>query len=1621
MRLAVIVALLSFLVPARAADPQLELRPGDRIAIVGNALAERMQHDGQFEVALHRAFPEHRLSLRNLGFSGDGVRGGQRTAGFGSQEEWLARVEADVVIAFVGFGESFEGPDGVRAFGDDLGAWLAQLQGDGRRVMLVGPTPGEDTANERLPSARSHRERLAPYANAMADMAARHGVPFVDPLTTLRDAFAAPGDVTINGVHLNEAGHRLLTEALFAGIAGAGEPAPLEEGFDDLRMSVLLKNAYWHNRYRATDGYNVYGGRSSLTYDGVTNFEVLQRELEILDALCDRTDAFSWLVAQGLQDDQFALALEVGRVKVPDPIPVETNKPGDGPDGAHVYRDGTMALDSMTVASGLEAQLFVDESMFPEFVNPVQMAFDTAGRLWVAVWPTYPHGLPDDVGGASIGQGLDALLVLEDFDGDGRADSCRTFAEGLHNPTGFEFWNGGVLVATAPDLLFLKDEDGDGRASSEERTRLLHGLSSADTHHSANSFVIGPDGALYFQEGIFHQSQVESIRGVVRNHDACVWRYDPRTHDVERYIPFRFLNPHGHVFDRWGQNFVTDGTGNVNYVAGPMSGHAEFPAKRQRGRRFFPQRSRPAAATEILSSRHMPRAFRDSYLIANVIGFRGIFQYDLLDDGAGFAAEELEPILFSDDLNFRPVDMEVGPDGALYVADWHNAIIGHMQHHLRDPSRDQLHGRVYRIVAKGEPLLDPVPLAGQPVAALLDALKTPEDRVRYRARIELSGRDTNEVVASARRWVNALDPADPEFEHHLLEALWVQQGHTVVDRPLLERLLGANDFRARAAAVRVVRHMRREITDAQALLAQAVGDEHPRVRCEAVVGLSFFPNAAAAEAALGALSQPMDPFLDDALHETLVTLDPHWRGALARGEAFASGDATGLAHVLAKLSTDELVAAAPSAERDAELLTRHGLDVPRYRGAAERLADARGTSTVDVLLDAIAEADGGHDHGHVDHRLMGLFATLRDVDVTAAADALARLSREGKRPSTRRLATAARLDARGDLDAAWREASGDMSALVELIEALPSVRDGAMKAAAVDRLIAQLDAPTDDAAPLAGRYVRVSLAGEKRTLTLAEVEVFAGGVNVAPRGSATQSSTNWGGTADKALDGNTSGAWGGGAQTHTMEDQPNPWWELDLGGDQRVDRVALWNRTDGSLGRRLDDVRVELLDAQRRVVSSYQHAGDVGRSTTWTLESGEQRARRAAVRALGSLGVRGDDVVPVLTGLVGDDVLGADAVAALRAVPANTWPEPSVGALATSLADLFARAPAERWMTPSGRETLALTDDLLPRLPDAVGAELRRTRRALGPQVLVVRPVHDAIQFDRAELTVIAGLPVELLFDNTDIMPHNLVVTAPGALATVGRAAEAMAADPTAQERAFVPDLPEVLHATGLLSPGDAETLRFDAPTEPGRYPFVCTFPGHWTRMNGVLHVVASVDELDPIAPIDDTPAAVAAARPFVAEWTVSELRPILDRVPDASPTAGREIFEAASCVLCHAVGGQGGITGPAIETVADRWPEPELVLAQIVDPSAHIAEGYASEILVLDDGDVVSGRIVAEDVGTLTIQTNPYDTSVRTVDLARVTDRWTSQVSAMPEGLLSTFTQDEITALMAYVLSVGD
>lgn len=901
-----------------AVDRPLELHPGDHICIIGGTVAERMQHYGWLETLIHARFPDYQLVFRNLAYSGDEIDPARRlrSMDFGTPDQWLAgnapipqpgklgprdegkvranrfeltNTRADVIFAFFGYNESWAGDEGLDAFRKTLDAQLKHLLSqhyNGKsppRVVLFSPMAMELLNDPNLPSAEhvaAVNDRLEKYCRVMGEVARAHGVWFVDLFSPSRPfGITPPGTdteerpLTFNGIHQNERGDLWLARTAMAQLFGPGQAFPQQgsqrERLEMLRRAVNEKNWHWFHRYRTTDGYSTYGDRAFLKFsegpggygNGLSNYTVLQRELEVLDVMTADRDAVIWAVAQAQDPPPVDKNL-------PEFIPVISNKPGPLPDGKHIFLSGQEAIQKMTVHADMEVTLFADEKMFPQLINPVQMAFDTRGRLWVATWPQYPHWLPT----TKINN---SLLIFEDTDADGKADTCKTFAGDLDNITGFEFWGGGVLVAQGPDLVILYDRDGDDQYDVMER--LIHGLDTADTHHTANSFVLDPGGVLYFQEGTFHHTQVESPWGPVRRvANGAVFAYEPRTQKFDVYVSCPFANPHGHVFDRWGQDIVWDGTGAQPYHATLFSGDIDFPHKHPRPPQVYEQRTRPCPGTEVLSSSHFPEEFQGNLLVLNVIGFQGILQYKVYDDESSFKAVEQEPILYSSDPNFRPVDVEIGPDGAIWFVDWHNPIIGHMQHNLRDPSRDKEHGRIYRVTYKNRPLSTSPPIHGAPLEQLLENLKSHEDRVRYRTRIELSARPTGEVLEAARRWMQQLPENDPDLEHHVLEVLWLHQSHNVVNAELLDRVLQSPDFRARAAAVRVLVAWRDRLEGVLDRLQKAVHDEHPRVRLEAIRGLSFFHGSEAAQAeqiALESLLYPQDNYLKFVLQETLKTLD----------------------------------------------------------------------------------------------------------------------------------------------------------------------------------------------------------------------------------------------------------------------------------------------------------------------------------------------------------------------------------------------------------------------------------------------------------------------------------------------------------------------------------------------------------------------------------------------------------------------------------------------------------------------------------------------------------------------------------------------------------------------------
>ncbi|MGN6136275.1 MAG: plastocyanin/azurin family copper-binding protein [Aureliella sp.] len=419
------------------------------------------------------------------------------------------------------------------------------------------------------------------------------------------------------------------------------------------------------------------------------------------------------------------------------------------------------------------------------------------------------------------------------------------------------------------------------------------------------------------------------------------------------------------------------------------------------------------------------------------------------------------------------------------------------------------------------------------------------------------------------------------------------------------------------------------------------------------------------------------------------------------------------------------------------------------------------------------------------------------------------------------------------------------------------------------------------------------------------------------------------------------------------------------------------------------------------------------------LEAKEPLAvRRQAIRTLGSIPDQASDTFQRLAQLVQEEPLREDAVRALASVPPAARDRQLAARLAERLiADAEATPIADR---SSDRfvDAIGLAESLLPALPEEVSRAYRQRLRGVAVRTVRIRTVEEEMRYDVKFFAVEAGRPVEVILKNEDLMPHNLVITAPGALKEVAFAAAKMAPDEVNDGKQYVPQSDKVLHATSMVPAGKQERLAFSAPTTAGEYPFVCTFPNHWMRMYGVMVVVEDLDawEKQPTVPADP----IGNNRSFVRKWSLADLASELETgLRGRSREIGERLFKEASCQQCHKVGGQGGVVGPDLSDVATRWKgDSRGILQEVLEPSHKIDAKYAVQSVLTADGKVYSGIIVAEDKNGLALISSPEQTEPTRIARDDVEEIVKSSKSIMPIGLLDQYTKDEIFEILSYLIT---
>jgi putative heme-binding domain-containing protein len=553
--------------------------------------------------------------------------------------------------------------------------------------------------------------------------------------------------------------------------------------------------------------------------------------------------------------------------------------------------DPELERKSFIVAPGFEVNLFAAD---PLLAKPIQMNFDPQGRLWVASSEVYPQIKPGQVAN-------DKIVILEDTKGVGKADKVTVFADGLLIPTGVAPGDGGAYVANSTEVIHVSASKP-GQKADKSRV-VLSGFGTEDTHHIIHTFRWGPDGCLYINQSIYIHSHIETPQGVKHLNGGGIWRFRPETMDMDVFVR-GFVNPWGHHFDRWGQSLITDGAYGEGVNHGVPGAYFVTAVGGTRLMTGLNPGSPKHCGLEILSGRHLPDDWQGNVISNDFRGHR-VCRFKIGEDGSTFTSREMTEVIKTNHPAFRPIDVKMGPDGAIYIADWYNPIIQHGEVDFRDPRRDHVHGRIWRVTAKDRPLVKRPELVGAKTSEVLDHLKDPEEWTRTNAKRVLKERGAKEVVPALMEWVRDLDQKDENYEHNLVEAMWTYESLDVPVPGMVDTLLHAKDYHARAAAVRVLSHWHSRFPGAIEMLAQKAVDDSPRVRMEAVRALAATGSAAAVAPAFAAMEKPVDRTMDYALWLTARDLEPVWMPKFKAGEDVFRGNVKGLMFALDAAGTKD--------------------------------------------------------------------------------------------------------------------------------------------------------------------------------------------------------------------------------------------------------------------------------------------------------------------------------------------------------------------------------------------------------------------------------------------------------------------------------------------------------------------------------------------------------------------------------------------------------------------------------------------------------------------------------------------------------------------------------------------
>lgn len=888
------------------------------------------------------------------------------------------------------------------------------------------------------------------------------------------------------------------------------------------------------------------------------------------------------------------------------------------------------SMKLVQVPVGFELQLFAAE---PDIINPMAMCWDDKGRLYVIETTDYPNEVRQEGGN-------DKIKILEDTDGDGKADKITVFAEGLNIPTSMVYVNGGILISMAPDFVFLKDTDGDDKA--DQRETIITGWGKSDTHAGPSNLRYGFDNKIW---GVLGYS---GFRGEIDNKPFSfsqgVYRFDPDGTDFE-FLGNTSNNTWGLGFSEENNVFISTANGQHSaylampgkYVRRPVHGgsvnavhgidsHYDMPHLTPFLRQVDWHGGYTAAAGHhFYTARNFPKSYWNRVAFVAEPTGRVLHNAIIEKDGSGFVEKNGFNILASSDEWFSPVHAEVGPDGALWIADWYNFIIQHNPtpkgfengegNAYINPLRDREHGRIYRMVYKGSDDYQTMDIDPSSNSDLISGLKSDNMFWRMTAQKLIVEAQNTSISNELLKLVDNQSVDEIGLNSPAVHALWALHGIGALD--------GSND-----AAIQVV---------TKALEHPAAG-----VRKNALMVL---------------------PRNEQVLQAIL----------------------------------------------DANLL--HDSDLNTRKAAFLALADMPSSDAASkLILEASDESDNATDS----YLPQAIFAAVLS------------------HPQS------------------FNELSGEILE-VNKPDSLMTLGEKVTKSLVEEQYSLDRRAGIPYPPEMVGKEIHIQATISKADDPLEKVIL----------------------------------AQGNKENGYSLYIQNNRiYWLVQQDGK------AYQAASRGTLPGQQFELKASLLES-----------GDM------VLSIDERQVGSGMAPGLFSTALSPDRV------RIGHDNMGLEQV--------GTYPDRFYfrGRMNSRTSHLKLKVPAEG-NTQSSPEMTA-----------------EASSNTAGAVTIKMGVIQHEMKFDKPTFTVKAGQQVTIDFVNDDFMQHNLLIGQVGSLETIGKAADELARDPNGMEMNFVPKIPEILAATPLVNPETSESLVFTAPTEPGEYPYLCTVPGHWRIMNGIMIV----------------------------------------------------------------------------------------------------------------------------------------------------------------------------------------